>query len=640
MKLKHFLLIVIAAVFFFSEMNTTVFADGTIEVLGKVYSFTGKNSTYEFDETTEYTVTNNTNTYGKFFVNGDFSNLYEKEGYPFYEINSGTVKFSYIYNDGLLNKEETEWHLDQDNSRNINDIKLDSKIKYGAILLYSSVDGINWNKLYEATNVFEDTPTQSAPFYETNDLQLTNGTYYRIMVAYKLSIVTEKGKIVVIPTKKEEYKKHLEIYDFYLKYHDSNNENTEKCYLTNADSRVNTGSKDNGYSGNEPITKDDPHFNWNLGNFSMQGFTSYQENNDSPVFLKNYGDSLVLNFELEQNINQLNGNEALSIQSDTDGYDQQLGVNVLNDGFGKGTLIIRQTDYQKLKHPPVIYTNFLEASTSTEAETKININEEGDYEVALDYEVRCKKNFLDLFPEINHYRIYFKFSVRNGNCMLFPKDIVTTSDLSNGSSTANGFYIDLAESHYLKTNVKRIVFSNGSLVEDTKYNRPAKDGDRFTEEGIYTIEVTNEYTNQKTEIKIYVGNNKVMKAHVKTGMDLNDIHKGIDEGTITIDDDGNVTFIPSVEPITPDDKKEDNKEKDDPTEKDTNNNYLIYGITGISLAIVVVVLSLKRKNIVIANNKVNINVEKNTSINASSNKHTEVNVVEVTNEETTNEKDY
>ena len=45
--------------------------------------------------------------------------------------------------------------------------------------------------------------------------------------------------------------------------------------------------------------------------------------------------------------------------------------------------------------------------------------EEGDYEVALDYQITKDK----LFDQSSHYRIFFKFSVRNGNCMVYPLDV-------------------------------------------------------------------------------------------------------------------------------------------------------------------------------------------------------------------------
>ncbi len=135
-----------------------------------------------------------------------------------------------------------------------------------------------------------------------------------------------------------------------------------------------------------------------------------------------------------------------------------------------------------------------------------------------------------------------KFSVRNGNTMVFPFDAVTGEELTNSVFTENGFYIDLANSKYLNVDIKKEVLNEGvdGLIEDTRFNRPAKDGEKFTEEGIYTITVTNQYTNVVTEKKIYVGVNNVLKAHVVTGMPIAEIRNKIADGKTSIDKNGNL----------------------------------------------------------------------------------------------------
>ena len=56
--------------------------------------------------------------------------------------------------------------------------------------------------------------------------------------------------------------------------------------------------------------------------------------------------------------------------------------------FKHGTLIIRFTDFQGNKSDPIIYTDFLAANARTGADTRVQFFEEGDYEVALDYEIK------------------------------------------------------------------------------------------------------------------------------------------------------------------------------------------------------------------------------------------------------------
>ncbi len=311
---------------------------------------------------------------------------------------------------------------------------------------------------------------------------------------------------------------------------------------------VNTG-KDNGFSGSGTIAQSDPHFGWNLGRFFVTGYTSNTTDDaGNPVFLKTVGDKVTLWFHLEQDIQMLNGNENLSIYDDTNGYDQYFGVDKC--GFGKGTLIIRHTDHQNLTSEPVVYTNYLSANAIQGVDTKVEFFEEGDYEVALNYEIR--ETYL-LFPSYTNYRIFFRFSVRNGNCMVFPFDTATGAELNNTAITENGFYLDLAKSRYLDINIRREVLAEGAtgLTEDTRFNRPAREGEHYTQEGIYTITVHNRYTGQETQKVIYVGTNDVLKAHVTTGLPISEITWQLSTGA-TVAPDGTIIPAPTeTEPPAP-----------------------------------------------------------------------------------------
>lgn len=309
--------------------------------------------------------------------------------------------------------------------------------------------------------------------------------------------------------------------------------NSQKYYLGSA---VNTG-KDNGYSNSNAIKSGDVHFGWELGRFYVSGYTSAREcGTDCPVFLKNVGDQVTLKFQLKQDINKLNGKTSLTISNDKNGYDNTFGVT--KTSFGHGALIIKHTDYQNNTTEPQIYTDFLFANASTSADTTVQLCEEGDYEVTLDYEIDHTSGPFGAIHNYTNYKIYFKFSVRNGNCMVYPFDVVTGAELTNSSMTENGFYIDLAKSRYVDINVKKEVLNDGKdgLIEDTRFNRPAKDGEKYTDEGIYTITAKNNYTNQETTKKIYVGKNNVLKASVSTDLSVAEINKLVSEGAQILDD--------------------------------------------------------------------------------------------------------
>lgn len=313
---------------------------------------------------------------------------------------------------------------------------------------------------------------------------------------------------------------------------------------------VNTGT-DTGYSESNALTESDPQFGWELGHFCVTGYTAVQRDNGSLTFLKNVGDKVALNFNLSQDINALNGNSQLTISSDDNGYDQAMGVEKSSGGFGRGTLVIRKTNYQNDSSDKQVYTNYLEG-ISTGTTTQVDLFEEGDYEVALDYEIRNDKREVggwafipkvSIVPEYSNYTIRFNFSVRNGNTMVFLFDTEGGTELTNESCAPNGFTIDLARSRYLDINVKREVLSGDHL--DVRFNGPAEDGEKYTDEGVYTITAKNQTTGQTTDKVIYVGNNPQLKAYALTGYTLEQIRDMISQGA-TIDNEGNIVWPETV----------------------------------------------------------------------------------------------
>ena len=311
----------------------------------------------------------------------------------------------------------------------------------------------------------------------------------------------------------------------------SNGSEDNKYYY---DKVVNTGL-DNGYSESNSIKEGDPHFGWKLGRFVVSGFTS-RAGDDVPVFLKNSGDRVELSFQLNQSIDSLNGDDKRKISGDGNGYDEYFGIPKTD--FGHGALITKHTDYQNASTEPTVSTEYL-SSVKVGANTHIDMYEEGDYEVALDYEIESP-GLLPFRPAYNNYRIFFKFKVRNSNTMMFLFDTATNNELFNGSVTPSGFRIDMAGSHYLDVSVKREVLNStgDGLTEDVRFNKTATDGAVFEDEGIYTVTVKNPNTGEEATTKrIYVGTNDAMKASVANNMTLAEAQERIAEGA-TVADDG------------------------------------------------------------------------------------------------------
>lgn len=282
---------------------------------------------------------------------------------------------------------------------------------------------------------------------------------------------------------------------------------------------------DKGFQGSKEIDQGDKHYGWRMGQFFISNYTRKILKNDSInhtgniVFLKTLGDSVTLWFDLEQDINALDGNKNLIVAEDTNGYDKYFDVKKTN--LGRGALIIRHKDFRDNVGDPVIYTDYLLAKGTTGADTKVILNEEGDYEVALDYELQ-DNDITHITTKFDNYRIFFTFSIRNGNCMVYPFDVATRAELQNKATTENGFYLDLARSRYLDIDVKRSVIINGpnGVIEDERFNRPAKDGDEYTLEGIYTISVKNRYTGESTTKTIFVGSNELLQQYIANGFNV------------------------------------------------------------------------------------------------------------------------
>ena len=280
---------------------------------------------------------------------------------------------------------------------------------------------------------------------------------------------------------------------------------TTDCYYF-SDS-VNTGH-DNGFSKKKEISSSDPHYGWDLGQFCVSDFTGKTEDEEgNPVFLKNVGDTVTLSFELFEDIDRLNDDSDLYICHDTNGYDSYFKTEKTD--CGRGMLIVRKTDSQNGKGDPLIYTDYL-SGIETGADTEVALFEEGDYEVALDYEIKEKRHLIGpipWIPDYHNYRIFFRFSVRNGNCMAYPIELDTNRELMNDSVTEKGFSLDFVNSRYLDICIKyeSVVFTDDGMITDVRFNRTAREGEEYTEEGLYTITVKNQYTSQTTVKEILVG---------------------------------------------------------------------------------------------------------------------------------------
>lgn len=544
-KIRLVVLLVFIASWILLQGDIVCAASATGKVKGRLYEFDEKNE-YTYSNANAKSTINEGSLLGTFSLNGEIKIIPNYNGFEAFEVKNGTVDFRYYIKSDLLNSDETEWHVVDDKSSKIDALKLDEKIMGGAIVVQASLDNNKWINEYVCYNISgSDFMPQ---FYSSSSVQQVNGCYYRIIVAYKTEkrLPDTKG-LFGITEKHFDYKKYVEVYEFYMI---DSRERSEKVVKATDEPRIIVGDlnntkkvkKDTGYAEEETMTAKDPHYGWNLGTFYINGFTRDKEEDGTHVFLKNLGDTVTLWYRLEQkDINCLNEKKNLSIAGDGKGYDQAFPDTPKTD-FKRGALFIRYTDRWN-NTTTTRYFNYLEANTKTGTDTKVELFEEGDYYVSLDY---CIKDSSGI-DSYTYYRLSFSFKIRNGNCMFYIFDKGTGNELPENALAEKGIRIDLAKSKYLDIDVTKTVIdsSNVRKMQDVRLNRPDRDGAEYTDEGVYVFTITNRATNEKTTKKYYVGTDPYIKALAVTGLSLNEIEDRIEEG-YTIAENG--TLIPPPEP--------------------------------------------------------------------------------------------
>ena len=196
---------------------------------------------------------------------------------------------------------------------------------------------------------------------------------------------------------------------------------------------VNTGT-DSGFRGEQALRKGDPHFDWSIGRFYLTGYSDVAEEDRVVVFRVPSGGHVTLWFELEQRIDMLNGDPALSISQDTNGRDDDLGVP--EQDFGRGALIVKDSSQAS----PEVVTDFLQNAADNADRIKVGEYGVGDYEVALDYEIREDALVMlgiSIFPSFTNYQLSFAFDVREGGSGAAVVGVDSNTAAGNGEALSD-----------------------------------------------------------------------------------------------------------------------------------------------------------------------------------------------------------
>ncbi len=503
-----------------------------ISISPNIYVFSG-DSAYEIDSSEPVGEENSVNTFGALTLSGDVTNQSGEDSIPHFLAEDNT-QFSLTYNYEGFKPADNDygWFVAKDSHTKVNGYELGSEIGMGLVLLQTSYDGVLWVNTAVKTDVEGD-----VTFDENNginEMQLFDGCYYRIIAAFRTERAVDRNfdiknafsdinSSIDAITLKNESREYAEVYTFYAGYPKADEEQSNKKTFKYTTMDYNTTTPKNDYVGSEAIDKNNMHYGWSLGEFCLSGYTD--TGNADNIYLKTVGDKIKLSFKLKQNINKLNGRTDLVIAEDANGCDGDF--QTLPHNMGRGELLVKHTNAEGESNI-IQRTNFLEACASPGIDTTVDLLEEGDYEVHLDYAIKNSVPQIvenisgitgGLIGTTSYYRTSFSFKIRNGNCMVYIFDSENGNELNNGDVTSNGFRIDTAKSDYPKLTVEKKILNNtgDQLIEDTRFNKAVTDGASFTDEGIYTITAHNRYDSsiKPCEKTIYIGTNEILTKYTK-----------------------------------------------------------------------------------------------------------------------------
>ena len=576
-------------------------------IAGKTYDL-GEDDEYELSKAQEVSDVAN-----RFYLSGDIESVGTQDGFVSYAASAGNLKLMVDnkFAENLFKPNaSTDWHIVSDGDDTVDGTELADDIESGAILIQTSKNGKAWITVDEETDIYNKMDginnrtingEETNAFYELTNLQVVNGCYYRIVVAYKLERETGSSQFLFWDNKDYDKKERVEIYQFYA--FDPSVSKTETIGPNNTYefSEVKRVDSQDGFTDPVALEADDPHIDWTVGKFYVSGFTSKKLEDGIPVFLKVPEDRVALWFDLEQELDKCHGDTGIKVNYIDSGSDKYFETPTIAN-FGRGALIIRKTDHQNKKERQ-IYTNYLEASAVVGANTRVDLFEEGDYEVALDYQLHYDKPiaFGITTTKTLTYQVFFKFKVRNGDISAFLRDVDTGQFITNSNVAEHGFYIDVAQSHNLEMSITRDVLTDSldGLVRDTKFSGVATEGRNYTDEGIYTVTVKNPATGDSIEKTVYVGNRDIMLAHVKTGKPLSEINERLSLGAY-IDEDGNI-IDPEAEVAEKTEQIAENGTEEPVEKPEKESEFKILGINiyviiaiGVVLCLTLVLLCKKR----------------------------------------------
>ena len=102
--------------------------NSTVGIDGKQYELEEK-SKYVYSGVTPSTITSPGSQFGVFSITGDLTSIAAVDGYASYEVTNGMATLSYSPTGVVVNAGDTDWHIFEDKTDDVNGEKLPEKIK-------------------------------------------------------------------------------------------------------------------------------------------------------------------------------------------------------------------------------------------------------------------------------------------------------------------------------------------------------------------------------------------------------------------------------------------------------------------------------------------------------------------------------
>lgn len=197
-------------------------ANNQIEIIAKSYEFDANNNYCFSDskevENTTYGKETGKKQLGKLYISGeitDTSTYRDKTAYGLSD--NSKVSFSYSYDGAFQTDVKENYNLRVDEGTTIDEFNLSGNIGKGALLVQKSSDGYTWvNATNAITNFYESYNSGCNDFYTTAGEDIAQGTYYRVILAYKIGKKIGTSGALFWEKEVFEDKRYVELYEFYL----------------------------------------------------------------------------------------------------------------------------------------------------------------------------------------------------------------------------------------------------------------------------------------------------------------------------------------------------------------------------------------------------------------------------------------